>query len=156
MFTRSLRISFGALMICATAAWGATATLEGSVADRNGKILPGADIRIEGSGGSKGNKVVKADLKGHYACDGLTVGSNYRVIVLVNGAVKASMNVKMTPGTTQLNFNLDNVGLVSGSGKGKHKVWVEPKTGSNVGGHWIEVDDDDAGNATTRASDRPH
>src|ERR1700737_2703684 len=97
---RTISFVFLGLVFASATARSAPASLEGSIMDRNGKTLPGADVRIETSGGSKWNKVVRADAKGHYACSGLLVGSNYRVTVLVSGAVKASMNVKMTSGTT--------------------------------------------------------
>jgi carboxypeptidase family protein len=156
MFTKFLQITSFLLIISAVAAWGAGPTLEGSVADRNGKSVSGADVRIEQAGAKNATKLVKTDGKGHYSCAGLAANAKYRVTVLLNGTPKATLNISTGAGTTELNFNLDNVGVASGPSKGKHRVWVEPKAGSNLGGHWVEVDDDDTGNATTRASDRPH
>jgi Carboxypeptidase regulatory-like domain len=144
---------FAALIFAAATVWGAPPALEGSVADKSGKMVPGAEVRIEAG---KLTKVVKTDGKGNYICTGLTAGVTYRATVLVNGAAKSSMNIKMESGKTQLNFNLDNVGVVSASRKGTHRVWVPPKAGSNLGGHWSEVEDDADSSGMTRASDRPH
>ena len=157
MLTKFLQITSFLWIISTITAWGAGPTLEGSVADRNGKSVPGADVRIEQSGAKNSAKIVKTDGKGHYNCANLAANANYRVSVFLNGAPKATLNVKVGSGKTELNFNLDNVGVAaSGPAKGKHRVWVEPKAGSNLGGHWEEVDNDDTGSANSRASDRPH
>jgi carboxypeptidase family protein len=158
MFKKSLQFSCIVFIVSAlTTARAAGPALEGSVADRNGKSVAGADVRIEQSGAKNSAKMVKTDGKGRYSCAGLAANAKYRVTVLLNGAPKATLNVSTGAGKTELNFNLDNVGVASsGPSKGKHRVWVEPKAGSNLGGHWEEVDNDDTGNANSRASDRPH
>jgi len=70
----------------------------------------------------------------------------YRVTLVVNGAVKASITNTKTKAdqTTQLNFDLKPVAAAqasAGQKKGKHMVWVPPATGSHIGGSWVEVDD---------------
>jgi hypothetical protein len=70
----------------------------------------------------------------------------YRVTLVVNGAVKASiMNTKTKPDqATQLNFDLRPVPAAqvnAAEKKGKHMVWVPPSTGSHMGGRWVEVPD---------------
>jgi hypothetical protein len=61
----------------------------------------------------------------------------YRVTVIMNGAVKATMmNAKTKPDqTTQLNVDVKPIG--------KHRVWVPSNNtlGSHIGGHWVEVED---------------
>ena len=79
-----------------------------------------------------------------YVSTGLAAGT-YRVTLLVNGAVKAVIkNTQTTPGrATQLNFALkpSSVSQVGPIGKrGRHMVWVPARTGSHVGGSWVEVD----------------
>jgi hypothetical protein len=62
----------------------------------------------------------------------------------VNGAVKASiMNTQIKANQpTQLNFGLkptSQAGNISKSGK--HMVWMPARTGSHIGGNWVEVED---------------
>jgi hypothetical protein len=70
----------------------------------------------------------------------------YRVTLVVNGTVKASITNTKTKvdQTTQLNFDLKPVPVAQASAeqkKGKHMVWVPATTGSHIGGRWVEVDD---------------
>lgn len=137
-----------AVVLFGGSAWAAGSALEGTVKDANGKLLPNADIKIEAKDGSSWNKMVKTSGSGHYSYSGLPTPGIYRVSLLVNGTVKASINnVKTTPSmpTQQLNFDLkkETSATASTSTKKKtHKVWVAGGgTGSNLGGHWIEVED---------------
>jgi len=125
--------------------WAATSAIEGIVKDPNGRPLSGVDIRIEAKNQSF-STVVKSDAKGHYLCSALTAGVTYRVNLMVNGVVKASINnVKTKVGDpTQLNFDLrTNKGSQASAAakKGKHFVWMPSQTGSHTGGRWVEVDD---------------
>jgi hypothetical protein len=88
---------------------------------------------------------VKTDASGHYISDALPAGT-YRVTLIVNGAVKASVNNTKTKlgAPTELNFDLKPGSTSQASGsvkKGKHMVWIPPKTGTHLGGRWVEVDD---------------
>lgn len=126
--------------------------IEGTVTDTNGRPLSGADVRIEKSGGSSWNKTVRTDSRGHFISDGLVAGGNYRVNLVVSGAVKASINNVVTKAEpTQLNFDLrKNTGSArSGtSKKGKHMVFVPSDTGSHIGGRWVEVDENGKADTT--------
>jgi hypothetical protein len=146
-----------AITFLARAAWADSAAIEGTVKDQNGKSLKGADIRIEASGGSSWFKLTKTDGTGHYAYTGLTP-NNYRVNLVVNGVVKASINnVKLNSGnSTNLNFDLQKNAKIAGSepaaaGKKKlHHVYVPGVTGSNFGGRWVLVEEGD--NTTTKTN----
>jgi hypothetical protein len=146
-----------AMTFCARAAWADTAAVEGTVKDVNGKSLKGADIRIESSGGSSWFKLTKTDANGHYAYTGLTA-TTYRVNLVVNGVVKASINnVKLKSGdSTNLNFDLQKNALPSkavAAGKKKtHHVYVPGETGSNFGGRWVEVEDGDTTTTSSRVT----
>jgi hypothetical protein len=90
---------------------------------------------------------VKTDPKGRYISQGLEAGV-YRVTLLVKGAVKASiMNTQAKANQpTQLNFDFKPTSQAGKIAKrGKHMVWVPNRTGSHIGGNWVEVDDE--GNA---------
>jgi hypothetical protein len=65
----------------------------------------------------------------------------------VNGAVKASITNTKTKAdqATQLNFDLKPVAAAQASAeqkKGKRMVWMPARTGTHLGGNWIEVDDE--------------
>ena len=102
----------------------------------------GADIRIEATKTGRLLTTVKTDAYGHYTLEGLVAG-NYRVTLVVNGAVKASINnTTLESGeSTQLNFELKQTRASVTVTKGKHWVWVSAFTGSSLPGRWVEVDD---------------
>jgi hypothetical protein len=139
MFLRSLGIGLIGLFVFAFSAWGGAPTLEGVVKDPAGRPIKGADVRIEAKNFSK---IVKTDAGGHYISDGLAPGT-YRVTLVVNGSVKASiMNAKTRPDKpTELNFDL--TGKTAPAKKHTHMVWVPGETGTLIGsgGQWVEVDD---------------
>jgi len=119
------------------------ASIQGSVKDAKGGPIKGADVRIESRDGKEVVSTVKTDQKGRYISQGLQPGV-YRVTLLVNGAVKASIMNKQTKANqpTQLNFDFKSTSQAGNNTKGgKHMVWVPARTGSHLGGNWVEVDD---------------
>src|SRR6266487_4912988 len=85
-------------------AWAGTPALEGIVKDATGRPIKGGDVRIEAKNFSK---IVKTDASGHYISNGLAART-YKVTLVVNGSVKASiLNAKTQLGKpTQFNFDL--------------------------------------------------
>ena len=147
MFPNSLRIGLIGFVLCAATAWAGPSAIRGVVKDAKGQAIKGADVRIESRDGKKVFKTVKTDGSGRYVSDGLAPGV-YRVSLIVNGAVKASiMNTQTHPDQpTQLNFDLKPVSASQASTvakKKKHMVWVPASTGSHIGGRWVEVDEND-------------
>src|SRR6266496_1898539 len=145
MFTKSLQIGFIGLVLSVASAWAGPSAIQGLVKDAKGQAIKGADVRIESRDGSKLFKTVKTDANGRYVSDGLVAGV-YRVTLVVNGAVKASITNTKTKAdqSTQLNFDLKPVTASQASApvkKGKHMIWVPSQTGSHIGGRWVEVDD---------------
>jgi serine/threonine protein kinase len=119
------------------------ASIQGFVKDAKGEPIKGTDVRIESREG-KQVSTVKTDSKGRYISQGLQPGV-YRVTLLVNGAVKASIMNTQTKANqpTQLNFELKPPFQAGNIAKGgKHMVWVPNRTGSHIGGNWVEVDDE--------------
>src|SRR6266481_1655580 len=113
MFLKSYSISFVGLFLVTFSAWAGTSAFDGVVKDPAGHPVKGAD--------------------------GLAVGI-YKVTVVVNGAVKASiLNASTQSGKqTQLNFELTPK---TGTSK-THRVWIAADTGTHIGGgQWIDVDD---------------
>jgi hypothetical protein len=143
MFIKSLQIGLMGFFLCVATAWAGLSSIQGIVKDAKGQVIKGADVRIESRDGKQLFKTVKTDGKGRYVSDGLAAGV-YRVTLIVNGAVKASiMNTKtMADQPTQLNFDLKPASASQASAptkSGKHKVWVQSTTGSHIGGRWVEV-----------------
>ena len=148
MFMKSLQLGFVGLALCVASAWAGPSSIQGIVKDAKGQPIKGADVRIESKDGKQLFNTVKTDAKGRYISQGVAPGV-YRVTLVVNGAVKASiMNTKTKADQpTQLNFDLKPASAsqaTAGAKSGKHMVWMPPTTGSNTGGRWVEVDDDSA------------
>ncbi len=114
-------------------------SIEGVVRGADGKTLKDAEVRVE----QKGNKSVvttKTDARGHYSHARLSPGV-YTVSVVLDGAVKSSVNVRTTTTNSRIDFDLKP----AAAKKVKHYVWVPAPTGSHVGSGWVEVDE--GGNA---------
>jgi hypothetical protein len=145
MFIKPLRIGLIGLVLSVATAWAGPSAIQGLVKDAKGQAIKGADVRIESKDGKQQFNTVKTDGKGRYISESLQPGI-YRVTLVVNGAVKASITNTKTKvdQTTQLNFDLKPVPAAqasAGQKKGKHMVWMPPTTGTHTGGRWIEVDD---------------
>ena len=142
MFMKSIWIGFIGVMLLVASASAASSELQGIVKDAKGHAIQGVDIRIEATKTGRLLKTVKTNVNGRYNLEGLAAG-NYRVTLVVNGAVKASINNTMLdPGeSTQLNFELKQTRAYVTVAKGTHRIWVPPFTGSRLPGRWIEVDD---------------
>ena len=144
MIIKSIRIRFlGVIAILFVgSALGASTVLQGIIKDVNGHPIAGADVRVETTNSGRLLTTVKTDASGHYSLDGLP-GGPYRVTLVVNGVVKASIyNTMVTSNeSTQLNFALTQARASVTTKKGKHWVWVSAFTGSRLPGRWIEVDD---------------
>jgi len=145
MFTKSLRIGLIGFVVSVATAWAGPSAIQGVVKDTKGQAIKGADVRIESKDGKQHFNTVKTDAKGRYISEGLPAGV-YKVTLIVNGAVKASITNTKTKAdqTTQLNFDLKPVPVAQASAvqkKGKHMVWVPASTGTHIGGRWVEVPD---------------
>jgi hypothetical protein len=121
-----------------------SASIQGFVKDAKGEPIKGADVRIESREGKQVFGTVKTDPKGRYISQRLQPGV-YRVTLLVNGAVKTSIMNTQTKANqpTQLNFDFKPTSQAGSTAKGgNHMVWVPNRTGSHIGGNWVEVDDE--------------
>ena len=145
MLNKSPQIGFIALVLCAASAWAGPSSIQGIVKDAKGQPIKGADVRVESRDGKQQFNTVKTDAKGRYISQGLQPGV-YRVSLLMNGAVKASITNTKTKAdqSTQLNFDLKPASASQASApakSGKHMVWMPATTGSHTGGRWVEVPD---------------
>ena len=109
------------------------ASIQGFVKDAKGEPIKGAGVRIESRDGKQVFSTVKTDPKGRYISQGLQPGV-YRVTLLVNGAVMASIMNTQTKANqpTQLNFDFKTTSQAGNTARrGKHMVWVPSRTGSH-------------------------
>jgi 5-hydroxyisourate hydrolase-like protein (transthyretin family) len=141
MFIKSIWIGCVGVMLLVASASAASSVLQGIVKDAKGQPIQGADIRIEATNTGGLITTVKTNVNGRYSLEGLAAG-NYRVTLVVNGAVKASINnATLEPDeSTKLNFELKQTRASVTVTKGKHRVWIPPFTGSRLPGRWVEVD----------------
>jgi len=141
-FVKSIWVRFIGVMLFVASASAANSVLQGIVKDAKGHPIQGADIRIEATNTGRLLTTVKTNVNGRYSLESLAAGK-YRVTLVVNGAVKASINnTTLEPGeSTQLNFELKQTRASVTVTKGKHWVWIPAFTGSRLPGHWVEVDD---------------
>jgi serine/threonine protein kinase/protocatechuate 3,4-dioxygenase beta subunit len=119
------------------------ASIHGFVKDAKGEPIKGADVQVESRDGKQVFSTVTTDPNGRYHSQGLQPDV-YRVTLLVNGEVKASIMNTQTKANqpTQLNFDLKPASQADNVAKGgKHMVWMPARTGSHIGGNWVEVDD---------------
>src|SRR5262245_38041148 len=142
MFIKSIWIGFVGVMLFVASASAASSVLQGIVKDAKGHPIQGADIRIEATNTGRLLTTVKTNVDGRYSLQGLAAGG-YRVTLVVNGAVKASINnTTLAPGeSTQLNFELKQTRAGVTVTKRKHWVWIPALTGSRLPGRWLEFDD---------------
>ena len=139
---KSIWIGFIGVMLFVATASAASSELQGIVKDAKGHPIKGADIRIEATNSGRLLTTVKTNVNGRYSLEGLAAG-DYRVTLVVNGAVKTSINnATLEPGeSTQLNFEVKQTRASVTVTKGKHRVWMPAFTGSRLPGRWVEVDD---------------
>jgi serine/threonine protein kinase len=119
------------------------ASLQGFVKDAKGEPIKGGDVRVESRDGKQVFSAVKTDTKGRYISQGLQPGV-YRVTLRVSGVVKASIMNTQTKANqpTRLNFDLKTTSQAANiATSGKHMVWMPGRTGTHMGGNWVEVDD---------------
>jgi len=142
---KKIIVGFIGLILLVAGARAASSMLEGIVKDAKGHPIEGADIRIETKNGGRFLTAVKTDVNGRYILDGLPAG-NYRITLVVQGAVKTSINnTTIESGEpTKLNFDLRAAPPSQASvtaKKGRHWVWVPAFTGSRLPGRWVELND---------------
>ena len=142
MFMKTIWIAFVGVTLFVASASAASSVVQGIVKNAKGRPIQGADIRIEAPSTGRLLTTVKTNVDGRYSLEGLAAG-NYRVTLVVNGAVKASINnTTLKPGeSTQLNFELKQTRASVTVTKGRHWVWIPTFTGSRLPSHWVEVDD---------------
>ena len=153
MVIKSLQLSIITLLVSAVAAWASTpvgpARIQGIVTDSNKNPVAGAEVHIQAKDGSGLQKVIRTDANGQFGVSNLPV-TDYEVVLFVNGQIKATLNnQRVFPNKpTQMDFKLTGKYAANVQKKHTHMVYVPAETGSNLGGHWVEVDDRSGPNPT--------
>ena len=137
---RSVILTLVGVLLVTFSLFAGTSILEGVVKDATGRPIKGADVRIEAKNFSK---ILKTDASGRYVTGVLAAGT-YKVMLVINGQVKAVILDAKTQldKPTQLNFDLS--GKRASAKKHTRMVWIPSNIiGSNIigGGRWVEVDD---------------
>ena len=157
MLIKSLQLSIITVLVSAVAAWASPsgpARIQGVVQDSKGNPVAGAEVHLQAKDGSGLQKIIRTDSNGQYGVSNLPV-TDYEVVLFVNGQVKASLaNQKVFPNKpTQMDFKLTGKYAANAPPKKHtHMVYVPAETGSNLSGHWVEVDDN-AGAAAAQSGE---
>jgi hypothetical protein len=144
--TRIARFTFASLALFAASAFAQTSVIQGDVTGVDGRAAKGAQVHIQPARGQLAPIVVKADMRGHFVASNVAPGP-YNISAHGAGGVASPVQaIKVQPNKPiTIAFDLRNTsGGNNTAAKGKRKtrfVWVPDQTGSHIGGHWIEVDD---------------
>ena len=144
MSLKTLRLGVIGFFLLAVTVWAGDCVVHGVVIDAAGQPVKNAPIQVEPRNGGKLLSTTKTDGQGRYSIGGLSAGI-YRVTLIVNDAVRASIN--NTPAqaneSTELNFKL----LAGSARQAKHLVWVASDSSSHLRGRWVELDQGGAASA---------
>jgi hypothetical protein len=158
MIIKMFQLSLVTLLISAVAAWASPssgpARIQGAVRDSKGAAIAGAEVHIKSKDGSGLEKIVRTDAGGNYGVSNLPA-TDYEVVLFVGGQIKANVNntKALFDKPTQLDFKLTGQYTANNTAKKHtHVVYMPSETGSNLGGRWVEVDDNTAGAAAAGAN----
>jgi len=128
---------FSGLFTSALKSYAAPAALEGTVRDSKWHPIKNAIVRIEPKNKDSFSNTTKTDPQGHYRFDNLESGT-YRVTLLVDGTAKAAINNATTREGELRRLDFDLTGRYAA--KATHLVYLPVEKGSNLAGHWVDVD----------------
>jgi len=113
-------------------------TLEGKVCGPDGQPIKGADVRLQNSSLTLEAALTKTDVRGQYRFMNVPSGKYKVSVSSANVAQRLIADVKVD-GNKRVDLKINPVNSAAGT-KEKHRVWVPPPTGTNLGGRWKEVD----------------
>ncbi|HEY0370186.1 MAG TPA: carboxypeptidase-like regulatory domain-containing protein [Chthoniobacterales bacterium] len=123
--------------VIAASALAQTSRIEGNAVGQDGRPIRNATVQVQPEKSKTGAVVVKTDAKGHFAATGLAEG-NYTISVLANGNAPIA-----TTRATARNNQTARVNLAPAAAAKKGRwVWVPSGTGTHMGGHYEQVNDD--------------
>ena len=143
MFTRSqivVLILVGLFLLAGSAILQA-GTVQGFVKSSDGKPISGADVHVARSNTQTPLQKTRTDKTGQYIFKGLSEAISYRLTAWVNKVPTTIENVRTREeGAMRVDFDIKS-GPAKAAKKVKHWVWFPAQTGSNLGGRWVEVDE---------------
>lgn len=123
----------------------AQSTVQGDVKGVDGRTAQHARVRLEPA--KKGGKAIEvtSDGRGRFVANNIEDGA-YNVTATVAGGVQSSTQmIQARSGhPVMMTFDLRPTGKAAATGGKKKKktyVWMPSETGSHLGGHYVEVDD---------------
>ena len=147
------RYAFSVLALFATSAFAQTSIIQGSVTGVDGRAAQRAQVRLQSARGQQAPIIVKADSRGHFVANNIAPGP-YNVSAVGAGGVTSPVQaIKVQPNKpVTIAFDIRNNGGAKTASGGKKKtkfVWMPDQTGSHLGGHWVEVDENATGAGPT-------
>jgi Carboxypeptidase regulatory-like domain len=113
-------------------------TLEGKISGPDGQPIKGADVRLQNSSARLEAMLTKTDMRGQYRFINVASGK-YKVSVSSANVVQRLIADVKVDGNKRVDLQISPADSAA-STKEKHLVWVPPRTGTNIGGGWKEVD----------------
>lgn len=131
-------------------------TVQGDVKGPNGQPITGAEVQVSRMNSKQLLQRSTTDKKGHYVFEGLPTGLALRITAWVNKVPNAIDNVAARDnGSVRVDFDIKPIAAKGSSAKKvKHMVWVPAPTGSNLGGRWVEAEDQGRANLKADNVDR--
>lgn len=174
MFKLSARFVVTCALIAGTNLFAQNAVLQGEVKGLDGRAAKDAEVRVQAQGKSRSGSVAKTDARGHFAVKGLAAGTYSVQAIAPGGVTSPAQTIKLGDRPVSVTFDLRQPAGAKAAANGQKKkkyVWVPSETGSNLGGRYVEVDDDSSntgtignvhkmsgqalGNMQSRANDKP-
>jgi hypothetical protein len=129
-------VSFSVILLATSAFAQKKASIEGNVADIDGKPLKSPQVRIQQENSGNAAILLTTDAKGHFVATDLPAGS-FHVEVLQGGKVKFSeAHIKTARGRVA-HVNLGGKQVASKATQPKKRArWIPPQVGSRLTGHY--------------------
>src|ERR1700730_16205299 len=147
----------GLFLLASMALAADTSVIQGDVKGPNAKPIQDAQVTIALKDATGSVASTKTDRQGHYMFKGLPM-ARYNISISATGmAATTAADVKpRADSPLRVDFNLKQQ---SGSGRATstnkkratRMVWIPAQTGSNLGGRWVEVDEN--GSASPASAD---
>ena len=121
-------------------------TLEGRVCRSDGQPIKDANVRLENLSHRFEAALSRTDKRGEYRFRNVAFGT-YKVSVSSGNVTQGFVERVKVKGNKRVDLKIGSV-KSAGDTKGKHLVWVPPRTGSHIGGGWEEVGDSKTSDST--------
>jgi hypothetical protein len=143
-----VRRTVASLALFAASAFAQTSVIQGDVKGVDGRAAKGAEVRIQPTRGQLAPIIAKTDAGGRFVANNIAAGA-YNILAVANGVSSPVQAVRVQaskPLIIAFDLRQQAGGKTAAKGKKKTKfVWMPDQTGSHLGGHWVEVDEEASG-----------